>query len=252
MRETVHKPLEDKVAGQVAGPPLWRRLLPLAGLAGLSLGAFLYFRQQGWDLSTVAQHRAWLMDQVHGQPVLAGLCLFGLYLAATALSLPFGSLLTVVAGFLFGTLVATLWVVLGATVGSIAVFLLARGALHDTLAARAGPWLKRMERGFKQDALSYLLVLRLLPIFPFWLVNLVPALLGVPLRTFVIATSLGIVPGTLVFASLGGGLGAVMDRGEEPDLSLLLDPAILLPLLGLSILALLPMAYRRWKERKAS
>ena len=235
-----------------AGPPLWRRLLPLALLVGLSLGALLYLRQQGWDLSTVARHRAWLMGQVEAAPLLAGFALLGTYLVCTALSLPVGSLLTVVAGYCFGWPVATLWVVLGATIGSVAVFLAARGALHDTLAARAGPWLKRMEQGFKQDAFSYLLVLRLLPIFPFWLVNLVPALLGVPLRIFVVATAIGIVPGTIVFASLGGGLGAVMDRGEEPNLSLLLDPAILLPLLGLSVLALLPVAWKRWKRGRPS
>lgn len=251
MRQTVHNPLEHKAEGARSGPPLWRRLLPFALLIALSVGAFLYCRSEGWDLDTVAENRAWLMAQVHAEPLLSGLALFAIYFLCTALSLPFGSLLSVVAGFLFGTLVATIWVVLGATLGSIAVFLAARGALHDTLAARAGPWLKRMERGFKQDALSYLLVLRLLPIFPFWLVNLVPALLGVRLRIFVLATALGIIPGTVVFSSLGGGLGAVMDQGERPDLSLLLDPVILLPLLGLSVLALLPVGYRRWKGRRA-
>lgn len=261
----VHKSLEKRpeavaaeaapaalaAAGAGARAPLWRRLLPLALLLCLSVGALLYLRQQGWDLTTVARHRAWLMGQVDAAPLLAGLALFALYLLCTALSLPLGSLLTLVAGFFFGWPVATLWVVAGATIGSVAVFLAARGALHDTLAVRAGPWLKRMERGFKEDAFSYLLVLRLLPVFPFWLVNLVPALLGVPLRIFVVATAVGIVPGTIVFASLGGGLGAVMDRGEEPDLSLLLDPAILLPLLGLSLLALLPVAWKRWKRARA-
>lgn len=229
-------------------PPLWRRLLPLLLLLCLSVGALVYLRQEGWDLQTVARHRAWLMQQVDAHPLLAGFSLFGAYLLCAALSLPLGSLLTVVAGFFFGWPVATAWVVAGATLGSVAVFLAARGVLHDTLAARAGPWLRRMERGFREHAFSYLLVLRLLPIFPFWLVNLVPALLGVPLRVFVAATAIGIVPGTIVFASLGGGLGEVMDRGEEPDLGLLLDPAILLPLLGLSVLALLPVAWARWRR----
>lgn len=239
-------------AARRAAPPLWRRLLPLAALLCLSIAALVYLNRQGWDLDTVAQHRAWLMAQVDAEPLLSGLVLFAAYLVCTALSLPLGSMLTVVAGFFLGWLPATLWVLGGATVGSIAVFLAARGALHDTLAARAGPWLRRMERGFREHAFSYLLVLRLLPIFPFWLVNLVPALLGVPLRVFVAATAIGIVPGTIVFASLGGGLGEVMDRGERPDLGLLLDPQILLPLLGLSVLALLPVAWKRWRRRRGT
>jgi uncharacterized membrane protein YdjX (TVP38/TMEM64 family) len=231
--------------------PAWRRWLPLALLLLFSLAAWLWLRSEEIGFDTVAQHRAWLMQQVAAQGIVAGLVLFLLYVAVTALSLPLGSLLTILAGFLFGTWEATLWVVAGATLGSIAVFLAARGALRQTLRARAGPWLKRMEQGFREDALSYLLVLRLLPIFPFWLVNLVPALLGVPLGTYVLGTAVGIVPGTLIFASLGSGLGAVLDRGETPDLSILLEPALLLPLLGLCLLALLPVAYKRWRRRRA-
>jgi uncharacterized membrane protein YdjX (TVP38/TMEM64 family) len=242
----------DGVEAKRSGPPAWRRWLPLAGLFVLSLGAYLFLRSRGIGFDSLAQHRAWMMSQVEAHGLLAGLVLFGTYVAVTALSLPLGSVLTLFAGFLFGTVEATLWVVAGATLGSIVVFLAARGALRETLAARAGPWLKRMERGFREDALSYLLVLRLLPIFPFWLVNLVPALLNVPFGTYVLATALGIIPGTIVFASLGSGLGAVLDRGETPDLSILLDPALLLPLLGLCLLALLPVAVKRWRRKPSA
>ena len=99
--------------------------------------------------------------------------------------------------------------------GAVAVFLIARTALGEPLRARAGPWLARMEQGFRDNALSYLLVLRLVPIFPFWLVNLVPAFLGVGLGTYALATCLGIVPGTLVYASVGNGLGAVFDQAAS-------------------------------------
>jgi uncharacterized membrane protein YdjX (TVP38/TMEM64 family) len=116
------------------------------------------------------------------------------------------------------------------------------------LRARAGPWLASLAEGFRADAFSYLLVLRLVPLFPFWLVNLVPALLGVPLRTFALATALGIVPGCLVFASVGAGLGHLLERGEEPDLDLILEPRVLLPLLGLATLALLPVLWRRLRR----
>ena len=94
-------------------------------------------------------------------------------------------------------------------------------------------------------------VLRLVPLFPFWLVNLVPAMLAVPLSTFAAATLIGIVPATFVYAGVGNGLGAVLDRGEAPDFGLVLEPRVLLPLLGLAFLALLPVVYRRWRERRA-
>ncbi len=228
-----------------------RRWLPLGMLLVASLAGFLWLRSEGIGFDTVAEHRAWLVQTVSDNALLAGLLLFASYILATALSLPIGIVLTIVAGFLFGTWVASLWVIAGATIGSVVIFLAARTALHDTLEAKAGPWLKRMEKGFREDAFSYLLVLRLLPIVPFWLANLVPALLGVPLGTYIVATAIGIVPGTVVFASVGGGLGAILDRGETPDFGLLLEPAILLPLVGLSLLALLPVAYKRWKQRRS-
>ena len=230
-----------------------RRWLPFAILLAASAVAFvLLFHHGGLSFQTVSEHSQWLRAEVDANPFLAGLVLFLLYTAITALSLPLATLVTVVAGYLFGIVVASLWVIVAATLGSVIVFLAARGALHDTLMVRAGPWLKRMEKGFQEDALSYLLVLRLLPIFPFWLVNLVPALLGVKLWVYILATALGIVPGVVVYAALGNGLGTVIARGEEPDLTIILDPVIILPLIGLAVFALLPVAWKRWqKHRKA-
>jgi uncharacterized membrane protein YdjX (TVP38/TMEM64 family) len=141
-------------------------------------------------------------------------------------------------------------VVVGATVGATIVFLIARTALGDALRARAGPRVRRMEEGFRSDALSYLLVLRLIPIFPFWLVNIVPAFLGVALRTYVLGTFIGIIPGSFVYASVGNGLGAVFEAGGTPDLGIVFQPAILLPIVGLAVLALLPVGYRRYKARR--
>jgi uncharacterized membrane protein YdjX (TVP38/TMEM64 family) len=131
------------------------------------------------------------------------------------------------------------------------VFLIARTALGDALRAKAGPWMRRMEAGFRENAFSYLLVLRLIPLFPFWLVNLVPAFLGVPLGAYVLATFLGIIPGSLVYASVGNGLGVVFDRGGAPDLGIIFRPAILGPIVGLAALALLPVIYRKYKGRRA-
>ena len=152
------------------------------------------------------------------------------------------------AGFRFGAVSGTIYGIGGATVGATGLFLAARTALGEPLRARAGPSLHRLEQGFRKNALSYLLFLRLIPLFPFWLVNLVPAFLGVPLRTYVIGTAIGIIPGCFVYASVGNGLGAVFDAGETPDLGIIFKPDILIPIVGLAILALLPIAYKRFKR----
>ena len=107
---------------------------------------------------------------------------------------------------------------------------------------------RRMEAGFKANALSYLLFLRLVPVFPFWLVNLVPAFLGVPLRTYAIGTLIGIVPGSAVYCSVGNGLGAVFDAGGRPDLGIIFKPEILGPIIGLAVLSLVPIIYKRLKS----
>ena len=172
------------------------------------------------------------------------------YAAVVALSVPGGAILTIAGGFLFGIVPGALYVLVGATAGATIVFLIARTALGDALRARAGPRIRRMEEGFRRDALSYLLVLRLIPLFPFWLVNIVPAFLGVPLSTYVLGTFVGIIPGSLVFASVGNGLGAVFDAGGTPDLGVIFEPAVLLPIVGLAVLALLPVAYRKLRPRR--
>jgi uncharacterized membrane protein YdjX (TVP38/TMEM64 family) len=127
------------------------------------------------------------------------------------------------------------------------VFIAARYALGDYLRNKAGPTVRKLEGGFRKNALSYLLFLRLTPVVPFWLVNLVPAFLGVRLSTFIIGTFFGIIPLTAVFASVGNGLGAVIDAGRKPDLSIVFDPAIVGPIFGLAMIALLPAAYKSIK-----
>jgi uncharacterized membrane protein YdjX (TVP38/TMEM64 family) len=228
-----------------------RRWLPLALLLLALAAAYASGVHRHLSLATLRDHREALQAFVAARPLGAPLAYVVAYAVATALSLPGAVFLTLAGGFLFGIWLGGLLTVIGATAGAIAIFLIARTALGSGLRARAGPWLARMEAGFRQDALSYLLVLRLVPLFPFWLVNLVPAFLGVPLSTYALATFLGIIPGSLVYASVGNGLGAVLERGQEPDLGLVFAPQVLLPLLGLAALALLPMLYRRLKGGRA-
>lgn len=222
--------------------PVVAIVLALAAFFALGLGRYL-------DFALLRDHREALAAAVTDYGLLAALGFIAIYAAATAISVPGGAVLTLAGGFLFGTVLGSLYVVVGATVGATALFLAARGAVGESLRARAGPAVRRMEAGFRDNALSYLLFLRLVPLFPFWLVNLVPALLGVPLRTYVIGTFIGIIPGSVVYASVGNGLGAVFDAGRVPDLGIIFSPEVLLPILGLSLLALVPVACKRFRGR---
>lgn len=229
----------------------WRRLLPAALLAAAIALAFAFGVDDYLSFEALRENRVRLLDLVARYGHAAGLVYLLAYAAVVALSLPGAAFMSLTGGFLFGAVLATVYTVIGATVGATVIFLIARTALGDVLARRAGPAVRRMEQGFRDDALSYMLVLRLIPIFPFWLVNIVPAFLGVRLRTYVVATFLGIIPGSLVYASVGNGLGAVFDAGGQPDLGIIFKPEIFLPIVGLAILALLPVAYRKLRTRQA-
>jgi uncharacterized membrane protein YdjX (TVP38/TMEM64 family) len=227
-----------------------RRWLPL-GVLLLGLAAFFLsgaYRYVTFD--TLRDNRAALLGWVGRMGLLAGLAFVAGYAVVVAFSLPLGTLMTLAGGFLFGTVLGAVYVVIGATLGSIAVFVAARTALGDFLRRRASGFLSRMEAGFRRNEFSYLMFLRLVPVFPFWLVNIVPAFLGVSLRNYAIATFVGIIPATVVFAAVGNGLGAVFDHGRTPDLGIIFTPQILLPILGLAVLSLLPVAYSRYRDRK--
>ncbi|MDX5361126.1 MAG: TVP38/TMEM64 family protein [Alphaproteobacteria bacterium] len=242
----------DRDSAQPAAPGriAMARLWPLVVL-GLGLVLFLALGGPSYvSFETLRDNRADLLAWRAEHGVLAALFYVALYAAVTAFSLPVASILTLTGGFLFGWFWGGLWTVTGATLGATVLFLAARTALGESLRARAGPFLKRFEAGFRRDMWSYLFILRLVPAFPFWLVNLAPAFLGVPLHAFLVTTFLGILPGSFVFASVGAGLGAVFDRGEDPDVSgILTDPAVLLPILALIALALVPVVYKRLVRR---
>ena len=226
------------------------RLLPLlALLVGLAL-FFAFGLQHHLSCAALRDNRAWLGEWVADRRPLAILGFMALYAAAVALSVPGAALLTVAAGFLFGTPAATAMVVVAATAGATVLFLAARTAFGDLLQPRVGPWLSRLQRGFAENALSYLLFLRLVPLFPFFVVNLVPAFLGVRLRSFVVATFFGIIPATFVFASVGAGLGSLFDAGRDCSLDSVLTPQIVLALAGLALLALVPVGYKRFWARR--
>ena len=227
------------------------KFVPLGVLAAGIAAFFALGLDQYVSFEALREHRDVLANFVADNPLVAPLAFMVIYAVVVALSLPGGAIMTIAGGFLFGTVLGTVWVVLSATLGATILFVIAKTSLGDLLRAKAGPWLRKMENGFKENALSYLLVLRLIPLFPFFVVNLVPAFLGVPLRTYVIGTLLGIVPGSFVFATVGAGLGSLFDSNEAFTATGILTPEIVTALVGLSLLSLLPVAYKKIKARRA-
>ncbi len=227
-----------------------RRFLPLAVLVIGLVAFFALDLDRYLSFSTLKDHREALVGYVESHALVASASFAALYALVVAFSIPGGALLTITGGFLFGIVWGTLLVVIGATTGAIAVFLAARTALGGALRAKAGGAVQRLEAGFRENAFSYMLTLRLIPVLPFWLLNLVPAFLGVPLWVYALSTLIGIIPGTVVYVSVGNGLGATLAAGGTPDLGIIFEPAVLLPLLGLALLSLLPVAYKKLRGRK--
>ncbi len=224
------------------------RLLPVLVIASGFIAFFAFGFNDYLSFDALRENRNALLSWYHDNRLLAMVYFVAVYCLVVGLSVPGAVWLTITGGFLFGTVKATVLAALGATSGAILVFLAARYAFSEYLHKKAGSaLLTRMEVGFRDDALSYLLVLRLVPLFPFWLVNLVPALLNVPLRTFVVGTFIGIIPGGLVYSSIGSGLGDILDVGGMPDPGMIFEPKILFPMIGLAVLAMIPIAYKKLK-----
>lgn len=202
------------------------------------------------SFAALGEHRVALLNWVSANSLLAPMVYILAYVVLAAFSLPGGAVMTISGGFLFGAVMGGVYAVTGATLGATALFLIAKTSLGDYLLAKAGPAIRKMQAGFEEDALSYMLILRLVPLFPFFLVNLAPAFFGLPLRVYLIATFLGIIPGTFVYALVGAGLGSVFDRGETFTLASVMTPQIIAALVGLGVLALAPVAYKKIKGRR--
>ena len=236
----------------VAKPFTWRRLLSvLVFVAGL-VAFFALGLERYLSIDALRQHRSVLRAWVETAGLLAALVFMAVYIVTVAFSLPGATVLTIVGGFLFGSVWGTVLVIISATLGATILFSIAKTTLSDVLRARAGAWLLRLEAGFRQHALSYLLVLRLVPVFPFFIINLVPAFLGVPLSTFILGTFLGIIPGSFVYATVGAGLGSVFDAGGTFSLRGVLTPQIVTALVGLAVLALIPVVYKQLTARRGA
>lgn len=221
------------------------RLVPVLCLVLATLLFFALGLDRYVSLELLRENRDLLTGFVTDHYLLAVLAFVALYAVVTGLSVPGAAVLTLSGGFLFGTVGGTAYAVIGATLGATAIFLAARTAFADALRARAGRAIGMMREGFRRDAFNYLLFLRLVPAFPFFLVNLVPAFLGVSTRTYILATVIGIIPGGFVFASVGAGLGSIFDQEGEIGLADVMTPEIILAMAGLGVLALVPVLAKR-------
>ena len=219
--------------------------LPAILICGLA-GFFASGLHQLISWEAVARHHAEINHFIEQNCAASyfGVVLF--YTAVVAFSLPIASLLTLAAGALLGWPSIGL-IVMAATAGASLLFIAARGLFRDILRARAAPFFVKLEAGFTKNAFSYLLFLRLMPVAPFWVVNILPAFSGMRLAQFIGATAIGIIPGTSVYVAVGRGFNHLLARGEAPNLEVLNTPHIWLPLTGLALLALLPTLYHHIK-----
>ncbi|QUD86497.1 TVP38/TMEM64 family protein [Phenylobacterium montanum] len=229
---------------------LLRRFGPLAVVAlGLVL-AFASGLPQRLSLHALHQNRLLLLAYVHAHPVLCLGAYVGVYVLVVALSLPAALIMTLTGGLLFGPWVGGAAAATGCTLGSAVIFLVCRTAIGDALRGRAGSLVDRIERGIEEDAFAYVAALRLIPVAPFWLANLALGFVDIPLTTFVAATFVGIVPVSFVYAGVGSSLNTVFARGGHTHLHDLMHPAVVVPLVGLGLLALAPVVVRRLRRRR--
>jgi uncharacterized membrane protein YdjX (TVP38/TMEM64 family) len=242
------------------------KVTPLALVVILSVIVMATGLHRELSVATLIRHRAAVNGFVAGHPVTAFVSFIALYVGVVALSIPGALVLTVSSGLLFGALVGASGAFIGAILGASLIFLIARSALGGWLVKRAGPFAEKLAAGFRRGAFSYLLFLRLVPLFPFWLVNIAPALFGVRFSVFIGATALGIIPLTVAYALFGAGLDsaiaaqasayeACLAAAREQcqidfDLRLALTPQLIAALAAITLVALTPLIVRRWRARR--
>lgn len=230
-----------------------KRFWPLLVIAGALAAFFALGGPKYITLDALRDNQDVLKAFVANNFALAVVGFVVLYASLVAISFPGAGFLSIFSGFLFGIVTGTIAAVIAATTGATIIFLIARSALGTGLAAKAGPFMQKFEKGLKENELSYLFILRLVPIFPFFIVNIVPALFDVKVRNYVLSTLFGIIPGGLVYVSVGNGIGAALSAGQEVPLKgLMFRPAVILPILGLMLLSTIPIIYKKYAAKTAS
>lgn len=229
-----------------------KRYGPLALLIVAVIAVFASGANRYLSLDALRSNEDSLRGLIESNLPLALLAFVTVYAAATAVSFPGAVILTLAGGYLFGTWVGGAATVVGATLGAIAVFYVVQTSLGHALRTRAeanGGKLKAVIDGVREGAFGYILTLRLIPLAPFWLVNVASALANAPLRAYALATLIGIMPATFIYSGVGAGIDALIARGETPDLGVIFDPRILVPLVALGLLSLATTVFQRLRAR---
>jgi len=228
-----------------------KKLLPILVVAIVAVTGFVLLRDY-LTFETLSDNRMDLIAYRDANYLLASLIFIVIYVIIVTFSLPGAAIASLTGGFLFGLFPGTLYNVLAATIGATALFLAARMGLGDFLAAKmdsGSPAVQKLRKGLKENEVSVLFLLRLVPAVPFFVANLLPALAGVKFRNFVLTTFFGIIPGAAVYTWVGAGLGEVFERGEKPNLGIVFEWHILGPILALCALAALPMIINAFKRK---
>ncbi|MGD9947010.1 MAG: TVP38/TMEM64 family protein [Desulfobulbus sp.] len=217
-------------------------LLAFAALAILLF--FLLDLDRFLTLESLKEHRQVLQQTANDSPQMSALVFMAIYIIQTALSLPGATILSLGAGLLFGSILGTVYAVVAATIGATLAFIVTRYLLHDMVQRKFGPRLEGINQELGERGFNYLLFLRLVPLFPFFLINLAAGLTRLPLRTFVLATMLGIIPGGFVYVNAGAGLAAIHTLGDVAS------PQVLGSFALLGLFSLVPVAWQKWSTRK--
>jgi uncharacterized membrane protein YdjX (TVP38/TMEM64 family) len=220
------------------------RWLPLAAVGAALAAGYAAGLHEYLTFDALERYRSDLAAYVDMHGAKAALAYAAAYIAAVTVSFPGAGILTVAGGFMFGPLLGTLLAVVSATIGSTLFFLIARTSLGSLISERAGPRLLAVRDGFQEEGIRYLLFLRLVPAFPFWLVNLAAAAFGMKLAPYIAGTAIGIVPGTFVYAYFGSGLDAALTKGGP-----LVPWKLLIALALLGVTAIAPTLWRRLRRR---
>jgi uncharacterized membrane protein YdjX (TVP38/TMEM64 family) len=263
---TLQRSTAEADAGNTSRSRL-RRFAPVALIVLAMLAVFATGAHRHVSLETLVRHRMAIDAFIDAHAIAAVAAYMAIYIIVVALSIPGSLFLTIAGGILFGVAVGAIATIISATIGATIIFLIAKSACGESLVRRAGPLACKIAEGFKADAFSYLLFLRLVPAFPFFLVNLVPALAGVNLRTFVAATLIGIIPAVFAFTFLGSGLDSVIAAQEgiyraclaagrsdcqiHFDIGMIATPRLLASLATLGAIALIPVVVKRVRARTA-
>lgn len=212
-----------------------------------SSGAYRYV-----SLETLRLNQEFLDEFVADNLWLSAAIYSAVYFSVVSLSIPVATVMTLVGGFLFGQWVGVVCVVISASLGGCVIFLSTKFASKiskNDSRKEAGKWVKKMQKGFAENAFSYMLTLRLIPIIPFVIVNLVAGILQIPLRIFFFGTLIGIIPASFIYVSVGVAMRELLNQPGFTAGSLL-EPKIALSLTGLGILALLPIIYKKYFKRR--